>query len=242
MSLARILVIEDDALFRGVLADNLAYEGYDVHAVGDGDAALTYVRTVMVDLVILDLTLPDVDGLTLCPLLRGGRSVPIVVLSARGQRTDKLKALGLGADDYITKPTDLEELMARIKAVLRRSRPMVDRLILGRVVVDFQTQQVTSRRKTVNLSPHELRLLRYLAEHREQVVRREDLLAEVWGYLDPHVTTRTVDQAIFRLRQKIERDPRHPVFIRTAHWDGYTLTVPDQRPEPKSRHGTTRDT
>jgi DNA-binding response OmpR family regulator len=232
---ARILIVEDDPTFRSVVADNLLFEGYEVEAVGDGNTALAYLRTTMPDLIILDLNLPDCDGLSLCPRLRGGRSIPIIVLSARGQKIDKLKALGLGADDYITKPTDLEELLARIRAVLRRSRQTVDRLTLGRVVIDFQTQQATWGRKAVRLTNHELRLLRCLAEHRDQVVRREELLAEVWGYLDPTITTRTVDQAIFRLRHKIEPDPSHPVFIRTAHWDGYSLSVPSAGSGPKSR-------
>ena len=119
-------------------------------------------------------------------------------------------------------------------AVFRRSHEPVNKLTLGRIVVDFEGQQAISGRKVVRLSHHELRLLRYLAERRDHVVPREDLLAEVWGYLDPNITTRTVDQAIFRLRQKIEPDPSSPIYIRTAHWDGYTLSVPGPKAERKA--------
>jgi len=226
MSSYRILIVEDDPTFRSVLGDNLLFEGFVVDAVGDGEAAIAHSRSSQPDLIILDLNLPDWDGLKLCPLLRRGREIPIVVLSSRGEKIDKLRALELGADDYVTKPMDLEELIARIRAVLRRSHKSVDKLTLGKIVVDFEGQRAISGRKVVRLSHHELRLLRYLAEHRDHIVPREDLLAEVWGHLDPNVTTRTVDQAIFRLRQKIEPDPSHPMFIRTAHWDGYMLSVP----------------
>ena len=224
----RILLVEDDPVFRSLVEDNLLFEGYRVDAVGDGNAALNHVRASKPDLIILDLTLPDRDGLELCPLLHLGGKVPIIILSARGQKHDKIQGLDLGADDYITKPIDLEELIARIRAVLRRHHPTVDRLTIGRLVVDFRTQRVTAGRRVVNLTHHEMKLLRYLAEHRGEVIHREELLAEVWGYANPKVTTRSVDQTIFRLRQKVERDPHHPVFIRTAHRDGYCLSTPDE--------------
>ena len=233
----RILLVEDDPVFRSVLEDNLIFEGYRVDAVADGNAALTHVRSSKPDLIVLDLTLPDWDGLELCPLLHQGGKVPIIILSSRGQKQDKIKGLDLGADDYITKPTDLEELIARIRAVLRRNHVTLDRLTVGRLVVDFQTQRVTAGRKAVHLTHHEMKLLRYLAERRGDVIHREELLAEVWGYANPTVTTRSVDQTIFRLRQKIERDPHHPVFIRTAHRDGYCLSMPEDEPArlPKRR-------
>jgi DNA-binding response OmpR family regulator len=231
----RILIVEDDPIFRSVIEDNLIYEGYHVDAVADGTAALNHVRVSKPDLIVLDLTLPDRDGLELCPLLHQGGKVPIIILSARGQKLDKIKGLDLGADDYITKPTDLEELIARIRAVLRRNHLVVDRLEIGRLVVDFRTRRVTSGRKAVHLTHHEMKLLRYLAERRDQVVHREELLTAVWGYSNPTVTTRSVDQTIFRLRQKIERDPHHPVFIRTAHRDGYCLSSPDEQPRSTKR-------
>ena len=224
----RILLVEDDPIFRSVIEDNLIFEGYRVDAVADGNAALNHVRLSRPDLIVLDLTLPDWDGLELCPLLHQGGKVPIIILSARGQKPDKIKGLDLGADDYITKPTDLEELIARIRAVLRRNHTTIDRLTIGRLVVDFRSGRVTAGRKVVHLTHHEMKLLRYLAERPDQVVHREELLSEVWGYANPTVTTRSVDQTIFRLRQKIEKDPHHPVFIRTAHRDGYCLSAPEE--------------
>jgi two-component system response regulator VicR len=219
----RILVVEDDPVFRTVLADNLMCEGYRVDAVADGASALHHARASHPNLVILDLTLPDSDGFELVPLLHRGGRVPIIILSARSQKLDKIKGLGLGADDYVTKPTDLEELLARIRAVLRRSRSMPERLRIGRLTIDFRTQVAMSGKKVVRLSHYEFKLLQYLAERRDQVVHREELLKEVWGYVDPNISTRSVDQTIFRLRQKIESDPHQPVYIRTAHRDGYCL-------------------
>lgn len=226
----RILLVEDDPVFRSVIEDNLVCEGYRVDAVGDGNAALAQSRSSTPDLVLLDLTLPDWDGFKLFHLLHQGGKVPIIILSARGQKMDKIKGLGLGADDYITKPTDLEELLARIRAVLRRARNAPQQLKVGRLEIDFRTQQATCGSKIVRLSHHEFKLLRYMAERRDQVVPREELLKEVWGYFDSKVTTRTVDQTIFRLRQKIEPDPHNPVCIRTAHRDGYCLTSADDSP------------
>jgi two-component system response regulator ResD len=222
---ARILIVEDDPIFRSVMRDNLMFEGYRVDAVADGNAALTHVRTFSPDLVVLDLTLPDWDGLDLCPLLHQGGKIPIIILSARGQKVDKIRGLKLGADDYITKPTDLDELLARIRVVLRRSRPTIDRLQVGRLLIDFRASTASSGATSVRLTHREFELLRYLAERRDKVVHRDELLREVWGYLDATVTTRSVDQTIARLRKKIEPDPRRPEFIRTVHGDGYCLSA-----------------
>jgi two-component system, OmpR family, alkaline phosphatase synthesis response regulator PhoP len=224
----RILIVEDDPTLRRVLCDNLVFEGYRVDAVADGAAALSHARASAPDLVLLDLTLPDWDGLDLCAALRQGSKVPIVILTARGQKTDKLKGLKLGADDYVTKPFDLQELLARIAAVLRRSHPAVERLRIGRLVIDFRTQRATSGTTPVRLTHREFELLRYLADRREKVVHRDELLKEVWGYLDTNVTTRSVDHAIVRLRKKIEPDPHHPEFIRTVHGDGYSLSATEE--------------
>jgi DNA-binding response OmpR family regulator len=221
----RILVVEDDQIFRSILEGNLKFEGYQVQAVGSGQAALAIVDTFRPDLVILDLTLPDRDGLELCPMLQRNGRIPIIILSARSQRADKLKGLDLGAEDYITKPVDFEELLARIRVVLRRSQsPTVHHLSVGRLEIDFQKQTARSGRKAVTLTTQEFKILRYLAERQGQVVPRDELLAAVWGCVTPATLTRSVDQAIFRLRQKIERDPHQPVFVRTAHRDGYCLT------------------
>jgi DNA-binding response OmpR family regulator len=222
----RILIVEDDATFRSLVEDNLVFEGYRVDAVADGNAALNHLRTVVPDLIVLDLGLPDCDGLDLCRQLRRGGRIPIIILSARAQKADKIKGLELGADDYVTKPTDLEELLARISAVLRRTQPAVERLTVGRLLVDFRRRRATMGRVEIPLTHHEFKLLQYLAERPDRVVHREELLVEVWEYLDPKATTRSVDQVIYRLRQKIEPDPHHPAFIQTAHGNGYCLSIP----------------
>lgn len=225
----RILVVEDDQIFRSVVRDNLVFEGYQVEAVESCSAAMRRVRAFLPDLVLLDLTLPDGDGLELCLQLRRGGKVAIVILSARGQKVDKIKGLKLGADDYIAKPVDLDELLARIRAVLRRAHPTVDRMLVGRLLIDFRTQRAMCGEAQVRLTHREFELLRYLAERRDKVVHRDELLREVWGYLDGNVITRTVDQTIARLRKKIERDPHHPEFLRTAHRDGYCLSSVEER-------------
>ena len=232
----RILIIEDDPVFRSVLEDSLITEGYRVDAVATGATALNRMRSAPPDLVILDLSLPDVDGFALCPQLRRAGRVPIIILSARGQKPDKIKGLELGADDYVTKPTDLEELFARIRAVLRRARTTPSRLKVGRLVIDFRTQKATSGRNVVRLTHHEFKLLQYLAERRDQIVQRDELLAEVWGYSGPEFSSRTVDQTVFRLRQKIEPNPHQPIFIRTAHGDGYCLSGVEETAPPGAHH------
>ena len=219
----RILIVEDDAIFRSLVRDNLVFEGYQVEAIGTGNAALTRARGFAPDLVLLDMALPDIDGLDLCPLLRRGGKVAIIILSVRGQKADRMAGLKLGADDYITKPIDLDELLARIRAVLRRAHPTVQRVIVGRLLIDFRTQRATRGDQPVRLTHREFELLRYLAERHDRVVHRDELLREVWGYLIDTTMTRTVDQAIARLRKKIEPDPHHPEFLRTAHRDGYCL-------------------
>src|ERR1700730_13120675 len=209
----RILVVEDDPIFRCVVHDNLVFEGYQVDAVESGSAALSRVRSFAPDLILLDLTLPDGDGLELCLQLRRGGRIPIIILSARGQKVDRIKGLKLGADDYITKPVDLDELLARIRVVLRRAHPRVDRIRVGRLTSDFGRQRATCDEAPVRLTHRELELLRYLAERRDRVVHRDELLREVWGYLDGSLMTRAVDQTIARLRKKIEPDPHRHEFL-----------------------------
>jgi DNA-binding response OmpR family regulator len=219
----RILVVEDDAALARVLRDNLTYDGFDVDCVANGHAALSRVKAAAPDLVVLDITLPDTNGFDLCGMLRQGRQTPIIILTARGQKADKLRGLNLGADDYITKPFDLEEFLARVRAVLRRTRPTVDGLTLGDVTIDFRAQHAAKNGQRIHLTHREFELLQYLAERREHVVHRNELLREVWGYPDVP-STRSVDHAIARLRKKIEGDPHHPRFIHTVHGDGYCLT------------------
>jgi len=219
----RILIVEDDPALGRVLADNLAFEGFEVVRVGNGAAALNEAKRAGPDLVILDIMLPDTDGFDLYRVLRSGGPIPVIMLTARGQKADKLRGLNLGADDYITKPFDLEEFLARVRAVLRRASPSVARLVLGPLVIDFRAQQATKAGRAVHLTYREYAVLQFLAERQDRFVSRDELLREVWGYPDVPAT-RSVDHAIARLRRKVEADARHPRFIHTVHGDGYRLT------------------
>jgi DNA-binding response OmpR family regulator len=233
----RILVVEDDPTLRLVLQDNLRSEGYQVEVAADGASSVRNAHAVTPHLILLDLTLPDCDGFELLPVLRQSGQVPVIVLTARAQQAEKVRGLGLGADDYITKPFDPEELLARVRAVLRRVGPSVSRIRLGRISVDLLNRRAADGNRTLPLTHREFELLSYLAEHRDVVVRRSELLRAVWGYLDTDLSTRTVDFAIARLRRKLEVDHHRPQFIRTAHGDGYCLSgVTDEgarAPEPK---------
>ena len=219
----RILIVEDDAPLARVLADNLAFEGFDVRRAADGDMAVNAASTFAPDLVVLDINLPGRSGFELCRIWREDLRIPIIVLTARTQKEDKIKGLRLGADDYVTKPFDLEELIARVHAVLRRARPMIDQLRLGRVTIDFVRKEAWNERSAIELTQREFSLLRYLAERADSIVHRDELLHELWHFPESS-HTRAVDHAIVRLRGKIEPDPHHPRFIRTAHGGGYLLT------------------
>jgi DNA-binding response OmpR family regulator len=230
----RILIVEDDPALAKVLRDNLQFEGFDVTSVAEGWAALSAVKDSSPDLVVLDLMLPDADGFELCGVMRQTGRIPVIMLTAKSRKADKLRGLDLGADDYITKPFDLEEFLARVRAVLRRSRPMVERLVLGRVTIDFRTQHATKGTRTLHLTHREYALLQFLAERESRFVSRNELLREVWGYPDVP-TTRSVDHAIARLRKKIEVDARRPRFIHTVHGDGYLLTPGGSPPSAAGR-------
>jgi DNA-binding response OmpR family regulator len=226
----RVLIVEDDGAMARLLRDNLEYDGFQVEWAGDGNQALAKFQAFSPDLVLLDLTLPGRDGFTVCEALCA-RPVrpPIIILSARSQKDDKVRSLNLGADDYVTKPFALEELLARVHAVLRRSRnqkgaaPQNQPLALGDTVVDFDNLRASRAGKELNLTHRELQVLQYLAERAGRLVTRDELLREIWGHREA-LLTRSVDLTIARLRRKIELDPRHPRFIRTLHGDGYTLT------------------
>ena len=224
---ARILVVEDDTSLARVLRDNLVYRGFTVECVGDGLHAVDRARAAKPDLVLLDVMIPGLDGFGVCRALGAVRErLPIIILTARTQPQDKVRGLELGADDYLTKPFALDELLARINAVLRRTQRPLQRVTLGEVVVDFARMRASRRGATLLLTPRELELLQYLAERAHKVVSRDELLQAVWGYREAPLT-RTVDNFIARLRRKIEPDPHHPAFIRTVHGDGYSL-IPDK--------------
>ena len=219
----RILIVEDDSSLAQILRDNLLVDGFDVEWASHPDTALSLNRSFVPDLVLLDVMLPDVSGFELARVLRYGGKTPIIILSARGEKADKLMGLRLGADDYITKPFDMEELVARINTVLRRVKPTIAAIRLAAVTIDFRNGTATGPGGDLRLTHREFEILRVLAERRSSVVFRDELFREVWGFLDTS-TTRSVDRAVSRLRQKIEADPRAPRFLRTVHGDGYILT------------------
>ena len=220
----RILIIEDDASIARLVRDNLVFDGFVVETQADGREALNHVRRVGPDLVLLDLMLPGIDGLEICRTLgQSAERVPIIIITARTQKDDRVLGLEVGADDYLTKPFALDELLARVHAVLRRTQPDLADLVLGEIRVDFKRMRATRAGKALSLTDREVAVMRRLAERAGHVVSRDELLRIVCGYLDTPVT-RTVDNMIARLRRKIEPDPKQPRYIRTAHGDGYRLT------------------
>jgi two-component system alkaline phosphatase synthesis response regulator PhoP len=219
----RVLIVEDDPAMALALQDGFRFEGYAVLMAADGAEGLRLAQRSEVDLVVLDLMLPRLDGLEVCRQLRAARSeVPILMLTARSQESDKVQGLRLGADDYVTKPFSFGELMARVEALLRRSRrpgePRSARF--GDVEVDFQRLRATRDGVPLELSPREFALLACLIARRGEVVSREQILQVVWGY-ERLPFTRTVDMHIAKLRRKIEPDPAEPTLIVTVHGAGY---------------------
>ncbi len=225
--MARILIIEDEPEMANGLADNFSYDGYEAHIAADGELGLSMALSLKPDLIILDIMLPKKSGLDVCRELRGGGvTTPIIMLTARGQEIDKVLGLELGADDYITKPFSLRELLARVKAVLRRAEPPAPAplpvAVIGRLQVDFNTTNAHDENGPVDLSAKEWDLLRFFLQNEGRVVRRDELLDKVWGY-DHFPDTRTIDNFIVRLRKKIEQDPKDPRHLLTVHGLGYKL-------------------
>jgi two-component system response regulator VicR len=220
----RILIVEDDTALCRILSDNFTFEGFEVRCVSDGNVAVDVLREFVPDLVVLDVMLKGQNGFELCGLIRHHGRTPIIMLTARSQKSDKLRGLNLGADDYVTKPFDLEELLARARAVLRRTRPGVEQLVLGPVTIDFATLTASASGEAIHLTHREFEVLQYLAERPGRVVYRNELLRQVWGYPDMP-STRSVDHAIARIRKKIEVDPHAPRYVHTVHGDGYCLTI-----------------
>ena len=226
--MARILIVDDEpAIVRG-LEDNLRFEGYETLAASSGEQGLARALGEAPDLVLLDVTMPGRSGWDVCRKLRQrGLDVPIIMLTARGEEADRVRGLELGADDYVTKPFSLRELLARVRAVLRRPGPRrkFEELAFGDVRVHRRGRRVTRAGREVRLTRKEYDLLVYLAGHQGDVVTRERLLDEVWGY-ERFPTTRTVDTHVLRLRRKLEADPDRPRFIHTVHGQGYRFVVP----------------
>jgi DNA-binding response OmpR family regulator len=222
----RILIIEDELPMRTALADVLVAEGYRVLSASDGESGLERALEEKPDLILLDLMMPRLDGYAVCTQLRRlAIPVPILMLTAKGRIEDRVKGLDAGADDYLVKPFSTEELLARVRAVLRRvakATPPLRTLVLGAVRVDFAQQKAWHGRKSLHLTTKEFAVLRLLAEAEGQPVSRERFLDLAWGYT-AFPTTRTVDVHVASLRHKIEKNPEAPRFIHTVHGVGYRL-------------------
>lgn len=228
MSKYRILVVEDEPAMLSGLKDNLEFEGYEVDTASEGNEGLAKITGNPYHLVLLDVMLPNISGFDICKEARSkGVDTPIILLTARGEEIDKVLGLEFGADDYITKPFSLRELLARIKAVLRRaaSEPtskVGNETSIGRLRVNFTNYEGFVDGKPVKMSHKEFEILHYLYDKRNQTVSRDDLLNDVWGH-DYQPTSRTIDNFILKLRNKIEQDPNQAKIILTVHGIGYKL-------------------
>jgi DNA-binding response OmpR family regulator len=221
---AKILIVEDEPNMVAGLRDNFEFEGYQVITAGDGIEGLQKALDESPDLVVLDVMMPRMSGLEVCKQLRAKRaSLPIIMLTARGQEVDKVVGLELGADDYVTKPFSIRELLARVKAILRRASAgpkNQEHHSFGDVEVDLRRCRVVKSGKLLDVSSKEFELLKYFISHTGETLSRDRLLEDVWGY-DNFPTTRTVDTHLVRLRQKLEPDPEQPQYFLTVHGTGY---------------------
>ena len=224
----RILIVEDEPNMVLGLKDNLEFEGYTVETAEDGESGLALASRGDFDLILLDIMLPKMSGYDVCKSLRKeGRNTPVIFLSAKGEEIDKVLGLELGADDYLTKPFGLRELIARIKAVLRRKgtgAAAPSKVTIGKLTFDFETYQAWEQDKEIKLSHKEYEIMKFLWKNKNQIISRDDILTEVWGY-DYVPTTRTIDNFILKLRQKLEANPNSPKFILTVHGIGYKLII-----------------
>ena len=223
-SAAKILIVEDEPNMVAGLRDNFEFEGYKVITAGDGVEGLQKALDESPDLVVLDVMMPRMSGLEVCKQLRAKRaSLPIIMLTARGQEVDKVVGLELGADDYVTKPFSIRELLARVKAILRRAAAgpkNQEHHSFADVEVDLRRCRVVKSGKLLDVSSKEFELLKYFISHSGETLSRDRLLEDVWGY-DNFPTTRTVDTHLVRLRQKLEPDPEQPQYFLTVHGTGY---------------------
>jgi two-component system, OmpR family, KDP operon response regulator KdpE len=230
MSAGRILVVDDDPQIRRVMRVTLTGQGYEVDDAKDGEAALEELRDHRFDLVLLDMNMPGMGGLETCRAIRGQSDIAIIMLTVRDSESDKVDALDAGADDYITKPYQTPELLARIRAALRRTPSMQEpsgRLIVGQVQIDFDAREVTAPGRKVRLTPKEFELLRYMAGRANKTVSHRELLQAVWG---PDYGDQVDYLRVFvnQLRKKIELKPSSPVYLLTEPWVGYRLSVPSE--------------
>lgn len=229
--MSRILIVEDEIPMLQGLRDNLEFENYEVDTAEEGQKGLEKVLNNEYDLILLDIMLPNVSGFDICKAARKkGIETPIIMLTAKGEEIDKVLGLELGADDYMTKPFSLRELLARIKAVLRRtssrqaSSNNEEEIEIGRLKVNFKSHEAFVEGESVKMSHKEIEVLHYLYNHSNETIDRIDLMSEVWG-IDNEVSTRTIDNFILKLRQKIEINPNSPKIIHTVHGIGYKMVV-----------------
>jgi len=222
--MATILIVEDEPDMATGLRDNLEFEGYEVRIARDGEEALASAAEWAPDLILLDLMLPRRNGLDVCRELRHrGMRIPIIMLTARGQETDKVVGLEIGADDYVTKPFSVRELMARVHVQLRRTvceNAAVEQFQFGEVELDFKRQHAARAGQRLHLTAREFDILKYFVRRRGETISRDELLDKVWGFRAYHLS-RTVDNHIAKLRQKIERLPTEPEYLITVHGLGY---------------------
>jgi DNA-binding response OmpR family regulator len=225
----KLLIVEDEINMLRGLRDNLEFEGYEVDTAPDGLSGKDKILNNKYDLVLLDVMLPHISGFDICKKARASNiKTPIILLTARGEEIDKVLGLELGADDYITKPFSIRELLARIKAILRRSAgdsiTDIQQYKIGLLEVNFGNYEALKDGKNIKLSHKEFEVLHYLHQHKQECVPRDVLINKVWG-IDGGITTRTVDNFILRLRQKIEPNPNDPHIILTVHGVGYKMVI-----------------
>jgi len=227
-SMSRVLLVEDEPGLVMTLTDRLIAEGYEVESATDAPSGLEMAAAGSFDAILLDVMLPGGNGMDVCRTLRQrGLQTPILMLTAKGQVVDKVVGLKLGADDYLVKPFEMAELLARVEALIRRSNasngasaPTAESYRFGDIAVDFRKAETTKGGQALDLSAREFKLLKYFVEHRGAALTRDELLNEVWGY-NAMPSTRTVDVHVAWLRQKLEDNPRHPQYILTVHGLGY---------------------
>ncbi|MCB0600208.1 MAG: response regulator transcription factor [Saprospiraceae bacterium] len=225
--MTKILITDDEPLMCRGLADNLEFEGYQVDTAANGKEALVKISSNFYDLLILDVMMPEMSGFDVCRKLRQQKNdIPVILLTAKGEEIDRVLGLELGADDYIVKPFSLRELLARVKAILRRTSGGQNTAgafeTIGLVEVDFTNYVAIVSGKEIKLSHREFEVLHFLWQNKHQIVRRDDLLKNIWQY-DEFPSTRTIDNFILRLRQKVEINPNDPKIILTVHGMGYKM-------------------
>ncbi len=224
----KILIVDDEPAMRLGLKDNLEFEGYEVELAEDGEQGLSKIEDGTFDLIVLDIMMPKISGFDICKKMRADKNfTPIIFLSAKGEELDKVLGLEFGADDYITKPFGVRELLARIKAVLRRnssSQQSFETVTIGKLTFDFQSFSVFENQEPIKMSYKEFEIIHFLWNHKNETVSRDQLLDNIWGE-HLYTTSRTIDNFIMNLRNKIELDPNKPHLIISIHGIGYKLIL-----------------